>query len=128
MSSAEEKLAEELKAYQNAAKGENKVDLSALMISALERSEQNRLSPSQKRWAYLVSLGMPPLGLLFALKFFLADKDKEDANSAGWVCVILTAFAIIMMVVFMKAFFSTAGTSVQQIEQINPQQVNQLLQ
>ena len=125
---SEEKIAEQIKAYQEAAKDSPKVDVASLMINALEQSAQNRISSKQKHWAYLIALSAPPLGLIFAAKFWFVDAEKEDSRNAAYICIGLTVFSIVLFMVFMKIFFSSSGTSVQQIEQIHPSDIYQLTQ
>jgi hypothetical protein len=122
----EKKIEAQLNSYQELAKQNKDIDLTGLMMNALQNSEANYLSRRQKRWAYLVSIGLPPFGLLFAVKFFMSDKD--DAKSAAWTCVILTIFSILAFYFFSKILFSSAGISPTQLQQIKPSDVQQLYQ
>ena len=119
-------LSEKLSELQALSKENKNIDVASLMIKALEDHRANQISPTQKRWAYLISLFAPPFGLLFALKFYFGDED--DAKHMAWICVGLTVLSIIATIIFLQVAFSSAGTSVQQIEQIKPSDINQLLQ
>lgn len=121
MSSSEEQLAEKLKDYQALVHEDKNIDVSALVLNALETQKSSLVSPKQKKWAYLVSIGLPPFGLLFALKFFLDDED--DAKSTALICVALTIVSIVVTVITIKSLFSGAGVTPAQIEQINPKDV-----
>jgi len=101
---SEEKLTKEIETYRELAKSDKKIDVAALMINALQKSESNMLTAKEKRWAYLIAIGAPPLGLLFALKFYLSDKD--DSKEAALMCVVLTAVSIMILVLFTKLLFS----------------------
>lgn len=123
---AEKEISETLKTYQQAAAQNKNVDLAALAKIALQQGQGNTLSPRLKKWAYLISIAAPPLGLLFAVKFYLSD--ESDARAAGHVCVALTLMAIAIFWLTLKLFFSSAGVSLEQIQQIKPADIQQLLQ
>ncbi len=123
---SDKKLAKEIEQYQEIAdQTGGKVDVSALMLDALEKSQNNLISSKQKHWAYLVSLGLPPLGLIFSLVFWLGGKD--DGKRQAIICIILTAISLILAWVTIQAMFSTAGVNYNQLQQA-PAQLQQLLQ
>jgi hypothetical protein len=123
---SDDKLAKKVELYSSVAKENPDVNIGALMINALQTQSQNMVSAKTKRWAYLISIGVPPFGLLFALKYFFDDQD--DAQSVAWTCVVLTIIACIIYYISYKLFFSTAGVTPQQIEQIKPSDIRQLYQ
>src|SRR3989344_3654009 len=84
----EDKLAKELEVYKELASKDKKIDVASLVINALQKQEANLLSTGEKRWAYLISLGLPPFGLIFAAKFYYSGKD--DGHTAAWICIALT--------------------------------------
>lgn len=122
----EQKLGQEIKRYQDLAKSDKKIDVASLALSAFAQAKQNQLSGKEKRWAYLISLSVPPVGLFFAVKFYFSGKD--DGEEAAFICIILTVLSILVFVVLFKLSLSGSGTNVQQIEQIKPTDVQQLLQ
>ena len=122
----EDKLAREFEQYHELAKQDKKVDVASLMINALQKQDTNTIPFNQKRWAYLISLSLPPFGLLFSLKFYFSGKD--DGEHAAWVCGVLTAVSIFMYVLFAKILFSASGASLNQIQQIKPSDIQQLYQ
>jgi hypothetical protein len=124
--SADDDLTKKVEMYQAVAKENPNVDVGMLMLNALATEKQNRVSSKVKKWAYLISISAPPLGLLFSLKYFFSD--ESDAREVAWTCVILTILAIGILWISIKLFFSGSGASVQQIEQIKPSDALQLLQ
>ena len=126
MSNEETQLEKKINEYQALGKENPNINASLLMMNALQNSERNLVSGKAKKWAYLISIGVPPLGLLFALKYFFDDKD--DAKTVAWTCVILTVISILIFWLTMKLFFASSGTSIKQIEQIKPSDIMQLTQ
>jgi len=112
--------------YVTVSKENKNVDVAALMLSALQSEDQNLLPAKTKNWAYLISIGAPPLGLLFAVWFYFGD--KSDGKRAALVCVILTVVSGGLFLLMMKIFFASTGSSVSQIQQIKPADVMQLSQ
>ncbi len=121
----EEKIAKEIETYRKLAEQDKKIDVASLMVQALEKkTSQNTLSGRQKRIAYLISLGLPPIGLIFALKFYFSDKD--DGKESALVCVALTAFSFFITILLFRVIVSQSGVSFDQIQQINPQEIREL--
>ncbi len=122
----EQKLEEQFKQYQELAKGDKNIDVAKLMLTALQTQNANLISTKQKRWAYLISLGVPPFGLIFAIKFYLSGKD--DGKQAAIICVALTIFSILIFWLIARSLISSSGVSLDQIQQIKPNDIQQLLQ
>ncbi len=99
---SEEKLQKELETLQQLSTKDSKIDVTGLMIKALDQHQSNLLPMKEKRLAYIVSLGLPPFGLFYALKYFASDKD--DARLAAWLCVSLTAISAIGLVLLARIF------------------------
>jgi len=97
-----------------------------LMANALQNQRTNTVSAKAKHWAYLIAVGVPPFGLFFAAKYYMSDED--DAKEVGRMCIILTVISVVMFFAFGKLFFSSAGVTPQQIEQIKPSDIQQLYQ
>jgi hypothetical protein len=123
---AEKKLERQFDEYLNLHKENKNVDIAGLMLNALQNQKKNLVSEKQKRWAYLISIGIPPFGFLFALNFYLSD--KEDGKSVGNVCIVLTILSVLSFWAISKMLFSGSGTSLNQIQQITPQDIQQLSQ
>lgn len=118
-----DKLEKQFKIYAELAK-DKKIDVASLMIHALDTKDANLLSSGQKRWAYIISLGLPPFGLLYALKFWFSGKD--DGQDAAWICLVLTAISVMLMVILTKMMFSGTTGQLEQIQQLKPQDIQQL--
>jgi hypothetical protein len=119
----DKKIEQTFKEFEDVAKENPNIDVASLMINTLQNQQKNQVSSKQKKWAYAISLGLPPFGFLFALKFYLDDKD--DAKSVGNICIILTIVSMVVLVLSSKLFFSGTGTSMQQLQQIKPSDVIQ---
>jgi Na+-driven multidrug efflux pump len=100
----DEKLKQEIETYKELASKDKKIDVATLMINALQKHQVNLLPIAQKRWAYLFSLAIPPLGIFFVVKFYLSD--KEDGTQAAVMCLILTIVSIVLTVVLIKGLLS----------------------
>jgi hypothetical protein len=123
---SEEKLTEQIREYEAVAKENKDVDVATLMLSALQKQDQNMVSSSAKRWAYFISIGVPPFGLLFAIKYYFSD--ELDAKTVAKVCLVLTLVAIFGFILFSKMLFSGSGVSPSQIENIKPSDIYELTQ
>lgn len=119
-------LEQTVQTYQSLAKNNPNIDVGSLMLNALQTGNQNRISAKTKKWAYLISVAVPPFGLLFALKFYFGE--EEDAKATALSCVILTILSLAAFWAIGKLFFSSTGVSVNQIQQIKPQDIMQLTQ
>ncbi len=123
----EKGLEKKLEEFQLYARENKKVDLATLAIKALESQTKSLVSGKQKKWAYLVSVGLPPLGLLFALKFYFYDQGKDDAKRVALICLILTGASLILFWLTAQLLFSSAGLDMNQIQQINPKDIQDLI-
>ncbi len=121
----DQKLEETISEYAELAKDKN-IDVAMLMANALQQNEANRINGKTKRWLYLISVGVPPLGLFIGAYYFLSD--KEDACSTAIVCIALTVFSILMTYLLFNTILSGSGTNIDQIKQIKPDDIYQLSQ
>ena len=119
-------IEKELEQYQQIAKKNKNVDLTVLMANALKQQEENLTPPKQKQWGYLISLLFPPFGLLFAIKFYV--NEKSDGKQTALICLILTIFSILLAWLFIKIILSGSGADLNQIQQIKPEDIKQLLE
>lgn len=122
----EEKLEKELETYKELGLKDKNVDVASLMISALQRQESNLILSRQKHWAYIISLALPPLGLIFAVKFYFSNKD--DGKQTAIMCLVLTIFSLVSVWLFAKILLSGSSVDLNQIQQIKPQDIQQLYQ
>lgn len=122
---SDEKLEQIVSEYAELAKDKN-IDASALLINALEQQDKNHIPQKTKRWAYLISIGLPPFGLLFAAWFYFGDKD--DGKTAAIACVVLTIVSSIIGYLLLKATLSGSGVTPAQLQQIKPADIYELNQ
>jgi len=125
MSTIEEQLVEaRMKEYAEASKNNANVDKAALAIAALE-SVQNESGVSQKKkkWLYLTSLALPPIGFAFSI-WYLFSK-KIDAKRVALVCAIIT-IASLLLAWFVYAIFisSLPPQTMDQLRSLNPNDLN----
>ena len=119
-------LTKKIQEYTELAKNDPNVDINALMLSAFD-SEHRAVSEAKSyKWAYLISVGAPPFGAIYAVKYFLSG-DARD-KTAAYVCLILTAISIIFFALTLKTFTASSGVSLDQIQQINSSDVQELVQ
>ena len=123
---SEEDLSKKIETYQRLGQENPNVDVNLLMVNALQAENQKHAANKSYKWPYLISLGLPPLGLIFALKYYFGS--DEDEKQPALICVLLTIFSLVLLFAFGKILFSGSGASVQQIEQIKPQDIQQILQ
>jgi len=95
-----------------------------LMMNALQNTRDNLVPSKTKKWSYLICLSIPLVGFLFALWFYMRDED--DARQVAWVCAFLSVVCLVMTWLFGKLLLSGSGTSVDQIYQIKPSDIQQL--
>lgn len=112
---SDQDLAKQLQAYKEVAATNKNVDITALMLNALEKEQANKLPAKQKRIAYFVSLAFPPFGLIYAIKFYFSG--AEDGKKAALYCALLTIFVIVITTIFLNVIVSSSGTSVEQLQQ-----------
>ena len=120
-----EEISKEIEQYSELAKQNENVDVSKLMMSALEHTEENNVSAKSKRNAYLFSFLFMPLGLFIALYFFVFS-DKKDANKVSLVCVLITIFTAGAFLAIFQVILSSSNVSTEQLQQ-TPQMLNDLL-
>jgi len=123
---SDQELSKEIETYQKLAKENPGVDVNMLMMNALQNEASHKSAGKSYKWPYMISLGAPPFGLFFALRYYFSD-DENDKQAAK-ICVLLTVISGLLTYFFFKIVLSSSGTSVQQIEQIKPQDIYQLTQ
>jgi len=122
----EDQLNEEIKTYANLSAEDKNVDAAALAAMALQNANENQLPANQKRWAYFVAFAVPPLGLVAAAWFYVSG--KSDARQAAVICIVLTVLSILLFVLIFNSLLSGSGQNFGTIQQIDPNQLQQLLQ
>lgn len=122
----EQAAAEKIAQYAELAKEDKKIDATALMINALAQAQEAEIAAKKKRWAYLVSVGAPPFGLIYAIKYGLAG--TREGKRTAWICVILTVVSLLLAWLIAEAFLASAGPQLQQIQSLNANELQDLLQ
>jgi RsiW-degrading membrane proteinase PrsW (M82 family) len=127
MSTIEEQLVEaRMKEYAEAAKTGANVDKAALALAALDAvGSENLISAKRKKWLYLLSLGLPPIGLFFAAWYYFSP--KKDGKHVALVCVIITAISALVFWLTLTMFFSLLPPqTLQQVQTLNPSDLNEI--
>ena len=115
---SEQEASKKIEVYKDLAAENKNVDVGSLMISALEQAQQDEIAAKKKRWAYLVSVGLPPFGLLYALRYYFSD--KAGAKRVALICVILTVISLLAAWLIAQMFLASAGPELNQIQSLNP--------
>lgn len=118
------KIEKQIEVFSQLAKQDKNIDVASLVINALDDRRTDSIPANQKRWAYIISIGAPPFGLLFALKFWFSGKD--DGAEAALFCVLLTTISTVVLVVTAKMLLSGSGQQLEQVQQIKPADIKQL--
>ena len=87
----EKKLADQVEVISELAKENKHIDAATIMMNALELSEKNTVSPKAKKWAYLISIAAPPLGMLCAVWYFF--KTEEDAKQVEELVGVIDGYS-----------------------------------
>jgi hypothetical protein len=111
-----------LQSIQQIAQSDPHIDATALMISALEQEHVDQTETKHKRWAYVISLGLPPIGYGIAI-YYRFFSSKKDAFRIAWWCIGLTTFSIIISAFTLKVILNAATQVTGQ--QFNVQQFQQ---
>lgn len=123
---AEKKAEKTVELYRQLAKDDKNVDLAALTTAMLEQTRQSETEAKKKRLAYLISAGLPPLGLIFAVRYYFSE--NSDGKRVAAVCVILTIVSLLASWLIAKMFLSSVGSQLDQIQSINSEDLKSLLQ
>lgn len=103
----EENISKQIREYQELGRQNKNIDVAALAMTAMAQARQEETGRRKKRWAYLVSIGLPPLGLLCAA--YYAFGSKPDGKRIAINCIILTAAALLLTWFVGKLFFDSLG-------------------
>ncbi len=125
---AEKEAERQLKTYAEAAQGNAGVNKAVLAMAAMEAAQNaDRITAKKKRWAYLLSFGLPPLGLIFAAWYYFSP--KLGAKRMALVCLILTVLGGLLLWLSLAAILKSAPVgTLQQIQSLRPEDINSLLQ
>ena len=124
----EKKVAERIAQYQELGKADKKVDVGALAIFELQAAQmEERVSAKKRRWAYLISASLPPVGLLFAAYYYFSG--KSDGKKTALVCVIITVLTVAVGWLLVRQLASSVDTTqMDQIRNIDLDEYKSLLE
>lgn len=125
---AEKEAERQLKAYNEAASAGTGVNKAVLAMAALEAAQNaDRITAKKKRWAYLLSFGLPPLGLGFAAWYYFSP--KLGAKRMALICLALTVVGGLLLWFSLAAILKSAPVgTLQQIQSFKPEDINNLIQ
>lgn len=114
--------------YREIAKGNKGVDVGALAMFELQAAQaEERVNAKKRRWAYLLSAGLPPIGLVFAA--YYAFSGKSDGKRTAWICVILTVVTVAISWLLVRQIMSSVdATRLDQLKSIDLEDYRSLLQ
>ncbi len=126
LTEAEKEAAVRLKDFAESVRLSPGADKAALALAALDEAQSgDRVSPRTKKWAYLVSVGLPPLGLFYAAWAFFSK--KKDGKKVARNCVILTAGGLLLAWVSLALFKSVIPSStMNQLQTMSPSDLKDL--
>ena len=127
----EKELEKQFSQLQELSKQDSNIDVSAVMIAALEAQHADKSRAKRRRWTYLISVGLPPAGLFIAAYYYFFSDDPDRNQVAIWSAV-LTIFSFLVAYITFTVMFSTAMQSTGQtinLDQLKqqPAQLEQLL-
>jgi len=123
----EERVSRQIQDYKELADKNKGINAAALMINALAQAERDEIDARKRKRAYLVSVILPPFGLIYAAYYYFGD--KPDGKSVAINCVILTLVSFLVawgIGALMFACMTPDQTT--QIQNVNADQVKQMLQ
>jgi hypothetical protein len=125
---AEKEAEERLKDFTELAKTNEGADKAVLAMVALDAAQnEERISAKKRRWAYILSFGLPPLGLAFAAWYYYSG--KLGGKKVALICLILTVIGGFLAWLSIEAFFASVppGT-LEQIQTLSPDELKSLVQ
>ena len=99
------------------------------MLSAFDQARQDEIDGKKERRAYLVSVVLPPFGLLYAVRYYFSA--KQGGKKVALYCVILTALSLLLAwgaSQMLLSSMSTSGLDLKQLQSVNPNDLKSLLQ
>lgn len=105
----EEQFAKRLADIRELGKEDKNIDVAGLAMAALAEADLNQTDPRRRKWAYLISVGAPPLGLLFAVWY--AFSGKADGKRVALLCVIFTGLSLGIAVLLGSLVWSSLGST-----------------
>jgi len=98
----EHEVLKKMEFYQEAASASHSADKAALAIAAMDEAMQaDRVATRKRRWAYIIALSIPPIGIVIAIFYYLSH--KVDGKRVGYITLILSVagFALLWLSLLM---------------------------
>lgn len=111
---SEQEITEKIKMVGELVKKDPKIDATALMMNAFAQAQHEEVAAKKRRLAYLVSAGLPPLGLLFALRYWL--KGSPGGKHVAKVCLLLTLASLLITWGVTALFLASLGPQLGEME------------
>lgn len=124
--SSEKEVQRKIDQYQELGEKNKNIDVAALMINALEQAQRDEIETKKKHRAYLVSVGLPPFGLLYAIRYYFSDKD--DGKKVALICAILTVCSLLVAWGIGALMFSGSGADTAQLQSVSTSDLKALFQ
>ncbi|HTM68905.1 MAG TPA: hypothetical protein VL426_06435 [Candidatus Binatia bacterium] len=124
---AEKKVTEQIEEYRKLGEQNKNIDTAALMMNALATAQREEMATKKKQRAYMISVAVPPLGLIIALYYWF--KDEPGSKQVAINCVILTAVALFLFWGISKLLFASVTTEQSsQLQNLNVAELRKMLQ
>lgn len=88
--------------------------------------DAEREAAKKKRWAYFISVGLPPFGLIYVFKYW--SSGTSDGKRTALICLALTAASLLASWLIGVLFLSSAGPELDQLRSIDANGLKDLLQ
>lgn len=122
---SEKSVEAKISLYKELGDKDKKINVAALMINALEQSQREETDRKKKSRAYLVSVTVPPLGLIFALVYWFSGRD--DGKHIAKVCIVLTVISLLIAWGIGALMVSSLGADQSaQLQTLKPEDVTSL--
>ncbi len=123
----EREVRKKMEFYQEAAAKSQSVDKAVLAMAALdEAAAAERVAAKKRRWAYLIALALPPIGVIVA--FFYYFSKKSDGKRVGWITLILSIAGFALLWLSLALFRSAVPPDVQtQLNGMDMMEIQDLL-
>ena len=108
----EREVRKKMEFYQEAASSSQAVDKAALAMAALdEAAAAERVAAKKRRWAYIMAIALPPIGVIIACFYYFSR--KTDGKRVGWITLTLSIIGFVLLWISFVLFKAAIPASVQ---------------
>jgi uncharacterized membrane-anchored protein len=119
----EQEVRKKLELYQETISTSQSADKAALAMAAMEETMQaERVATKKRRWAYLIALAVPPIGIVIAFYYYFSK--KADGKRVAWITLILSIAGFVLLWLSMEMFKAAIPATLQ--TQLNDMDVKEL--